>query len=99
HINYDPGTHNFDRENREKFYQMLGDIFYPGDKQFSAVEIASDAEVKTTNQFYVELPANSANFRTLAVALSKNLPRHPEVPSGKAALKKWQVSQRKKLHG
>jgi len=97
HINYDPGTHNFDCDNREAFYRMLGDYFYPGDKEFSPVEIPSDAEIKTADQLHVELPANNADFHTLALALSKELPRHPEIPSGKSALCRWQSNQRAKL--
>jgi dienelactone hydrolase len=97
HINHEPGTHNFDRENREAFYRMLGDHFYSGDKEFSPVEIPSDAEIKTAEQLRVELPANNADFHTLALALSKKLPRHSEIPSGKSALRQWQRSQRAKL--
>jgi dienelactone hydrolase len=97
HINYEPGTHNFDRENREAFYRMLGDHFYPGDKQFSPVEIPSDAEIKTADQLQVELPANNADFHTLALALSEKLPRHPQIPSGKSALRQWQRSRREQL--
>jgi hypothetical protein len=97
HINYEPGTHNFDRENREAFYRMLGDHFYPGNLQFSAVEIPCDAEIKTADQLRVELPANNADFHTLALELSKGRPRHPQIPSGKPALSKWQRSQRVKL--
>ena len=97
HINFEPGTHNFDRENREAFYRMLGDHFYPGDKQFSPVEIPSDAEIKTAEQLRVELPANNADFHTLALELSQAWPRHPQIPSGKPALNKWQRSQREKL--
>src|SRR5262245_33676128 len=39
HVNHDPGTHNYEKENREVFYRMLGDFFYPGDKAYSAKEI------------------------------------------------------------
>jgi dienelactone hydrolase len=98
HINYEPGTHNFDRENREAFYRMLGDHFYPGDKEFSPVEIPCNAEIKTAGQLRVELPANNADFHSLALALSEKLPRHPEIPSGKPALSEWQRRQRVKLH-
>jgi dienelactone hydrolase len=27
HINYDPGTHNYEQDNREAFYRMVGDCF------------------------------------------------------------------------
>ena len=30
HVNDDPGTHNYELDNRQAFYRMLGDFFYPG---------------------------------------------------------------------
>jgi hypothetical protein len=74
-VNYVPGTHNFEKENREAFYSMLGDHFYAGDATFNPAEIPSEAEVKTLEQLRVELPTNNATFSSLALALSKSLPR------------------------
>jgi hypothetical protein len=97
HVNHDPGTHNFDKDNREAYYRMLGDHFYAGDSKFNPMEIPSEAEVKTKEQLMVALPENNASFNSLALALSKNLPRHPEVSSGKSALNRWQRKNREKL--
>jgi hypothetical protein len=97
HVNYEPGTHNFERENREKFYQLVGDHFFKGDSKFSAVEIQSSNEVKTAEQLLVPLPANNATFRTLALDLSKSLPLNAKIPTGKSAMEKWQRSQRERL--
>ncbi|MCX6901436.1 MAG: acetylxylan esterase [Verrucomicrobia bacterium] len=96
HINYVPGNHNFERDNREAFYGMVGD-FFSGDPKFDAVEIFSESEVKTNTVLAVELPADNADFNTLARALSRNLPRHPEIPTAKAALNRWQQTNRAKL--
>jgi len=30
HVNDVPGTHNYEKENREEFYKMAGDFFFPG---------------------------------------------------------------------
>ncbi|MBD3672708.1 MAG: acetylxylan esterase [Planctomycetaceae bacterium] len=30
HVNHDPGTHNFQRDNREQLYKMIGDHFFGG---------------------------------------------------------------------
>jgi hypothetical protein len=84
HINYDPGTHNFERDNREAFYGMIGDFFYGGDPAFSAQEIPSDAEVKTNVVLQVELPADNLDFNKIALSLSEKLP-HPQPPSKQAA--------------
>src|SRR5262249_33738818 len=38
HINEDPGTHNYEKDNRQAFYRMIGDHFYPGDARFDPKE-------------------------------------------------------------
>lgn len=97
HINYDPGTHNYERDNREAFYRMVGDHFYAGDASFDAREIPCAAEVKTKEQLDVPLPQPNADFNSLALALSKDLPRETKIPMKDAALRKWQQKQRARL--
>jgi hypothetical protein len=97
HVNHDPGTHNFERDNREQFYKMIGDFFYPGDTKFSATEIPCADEIKTDVQLYVPLPANNGTFNTLALALSKDLPRNVHIHSYPPAFNRWQRNQRKEL--
>jgi hypothetical protein len=97
HINYDPGTHNYERDNREAFYRMEGDNFYAGDASFDAKEIPSEAEFKTKEQLAVPLPENNADFNSLALALSQDLPHLKQAPTSGAALRKWQQQQRPKL--
>jgi dienelactone hydrolase len=94
HVNDDPGTHNYERDNRQAFYRMVGDHFYAG-RNFEATEISSDAEVKTAEQLAVELPAQNENFNSLALALSKNLPRDSNVPTNPS--RRWQCQRRAKL--
>jgi hypothetical protein len=97
HINYDPGTHNYEKDNREAFYRMLGEHFYAGDTRFSAADIPSEAEVKTKDELTVELPAQNADFQALALALSKALPREPALPADKTAAGAWQQRNRSRL--
>jgi len=97
HINYDPGTHNYEQDNREAFYRMAGDLFYPGDASFDAREITCSAEVKTKERLNVALPHPNADFNSLALALSKDLPRGTKVPPGGHALRKWRQEQRARL--
>jgi hypothetical protein len=97
HINYDPGTHNFEKDNREAYYRMLGDHFFAGDGNFSSAEIPSESEVKTKEQLQVELPASMATFNSLAMELSRQLPRYPDIPTGQAALERWRKTSRSKL--
>jgi hypothetical protein len=74
HVNYHPGTHNYEIENREAFYRMIGDFFYGDKKDFDSQEIACDDEVKTKEQLHVEIPSDNENFHTLAKRLAENLP-------------------------
>jgi hypothetical protein len=74
HINEEPGTHNFEQDNREKFYRTLGDHFYPG-QPFDWHEIACKDELKTAEQFDVPLPEKNENFNTLARSLARSLPK------------------------
>jgi dienelactone hydrolase len=97
HVNTDPGTHNFERDNRQVYYSLIRDEFYPGDVGFDPVEIASDSEVKTPEQLKVKLPEANADFHTLALALAKSLPRDAQLPSETAAARAWQKDRRAKL--
>jgi hypothetical protein len=97
HVNLDPGTHNYEKDNREAFYRMVGDSFYAGDARYPRTEIPSETEVKTGAELHVQMPAENADFNKLARALSKHLPRHPEIPTGDSALRKWQSASRAKL--
>ena len=97
HVNDDPGTHNYDLDNRQAFYRMLGDFFYPGDSRFDPKEIASDKEVKTKEELLVALPPENQDFHTLALSLAKGLPRRPAVVGDSPDARAWRQSQRAKL--
>jgi len=97
HVNHDPGTHNYERENREAFYRMLGDFFYAGDESFDATELPSADEVKSQEQLHVELPEPNEDFHSLAMALSEDLPRKAELPQEAPAARAWQQEHRGQL--
>ncbi|MFH1266416.1 MAG: acetylxylan esterase, partial [Planctomycetota bacterium] len=98
HVNDDPaGVHNYEVDNRQQLYRMLGDFFHPGDAAFDPKEIPSDDEVKSKEDLLVELPENCEDFNTLALALAKSLPREPDLPKKKDAALKWQQLRRAKL--
>jgi hypothetical protein len=75
HINFKPGTHNFGVDNRQQLYRFIGDIFYPGVKDFNRNEIPSEKELKTYDELIVPLPKDNHSFNTLALGLIKNLPK------------------------
>ncbi len=76
HINVEPGTHNFERENREVFYKMLGDQFYCGDVSYSASELDSQNELKSAEELNVPLPDQNLDIHQLALQFMVELPSH-----------------------
>ncbi len=97
HVNHDPGTHNFEKDNRQAHYRMLVDHFLAGDKKQSGDEIPSDDEVKKNEELAVELPSPNEDFNTLARKLCKDLPRSSALPTDVAGAQAWQQAQRQKL--
>jgi hypothetical protein len=79
HVNQDPGTHNFEVDNLEALYRVVGEEFFANDKNYNAEEIHSFSEVKTAAQLQVELPGENTDFHQLAVSLSQSLPRDPQL--------------------
>ncbi|HOW71224.1 MAG TPA: hypothetical protein PKY77_11535 [Phycisphaerae bacterium] len=96
HVNQDPGTHNFERGNREEFYKLLGGHFFAG-QVFDWHEIACDDELKTHEQLLVALPGKNADFQSLALALSRDLPRDHRPPSDRSLVARWQKERRSLL--
>lgn len=97
HVNDVPGDHNYEVDNRQAFYRMLGDFFYAADKGFDPKEIPSDNEVKKPEELNVALPEPNQDFHTLAAGLAKDLPRQPALPEEKGAAAAWQQAGRAKL--
>ncbi len=97
HVSHVPGTHAYDRDNREAFYRMAGDFFYPGDAGFDSHEIPCDDEIKTKEQLAVELPADNLDFHTLALRLCKDLPRNGGPPANRADAEKRRKAGRERL--
>jgi hypothetical protein len=94
HVNNVPGTHNYEKDNREAFYRMIGEHFYPGDKTFSADEIDCAKEVRKAQDLRVPLPAGNASFNSLARELGKALPNQAALPDDKKAAAEWLTQNR-----
>jgi len=99
HVNYDPGNHNFEKLNREALYRMLGDFFFPGDPSYDPFEIPSEKEVKSAEELFVELPEDNADFHSLALGLSKSLPRDGDIPTDESKLQSWRRLLTARLQG
>jgi dienelactone hydrolase len=94
HINAEPGDHNFQQDNREALYQMIGTHFFRGNRDYCPQEIPSTAELKTPRQLEVPIPEDNANFSSLARGLAVPLPRQPQLPVSVAAAREWQSMRR-----
>lgn len=90
HNNVVPGTHNYEQENREAFYKMVGDFFFAGDRNFSAKEIPCKDEVRHAKDLAVPMPARNHTFNSLAKELANNMKRASIDPNDKS-----QVAQRR----
>ncbi len=100
HINLDPGTHNFQRDNREALYGLIGDNFYRHDPTFPKAEmLISDAEILSANQLAVPLPAGNATLHGLGLELSQTCPDVPDWPGSVVAFRPWQAELRERLRG
>ena len=98
HINDEPGTHNFERDNREAFYQLVGDSFFPNDVKFNRVDISGlESELKTAEELAVPLPAGNATLHSLAVAASRSLPDRSTVPVNAPEADGWRSNVRERL--
>lgn len=99
HINIDPGTHNYEKDNRQQLYRLIGDHFFAGNASFDAAEIPCDDEVKTAKMLEVPLPDNNADFHSLAVADMADLPKTGRLPNSAATAAGWQRTKRARLRG
>jgi len=72
--NSDPGTHNYERDNRQQFYRFVNKHFFPGEQK-SGEEIPSDDEVLSHEALNVALPENNATFHSLAAEAAADLPK------------------------
>jgi hypothetical protein len=97
HVNFDPGTHNYLKDNRQAFYAMVGDHFFPGDPTYDSNEIPSDKEVRSRDDLRVPMPADSLSLHTLALSLAKPLPRDAALPEDREAARSWVDARRERL--
>jgi len=95
HENQDPGTHNYDLDNRQALYRFLNQHFLSGEGQDE--EIPSASEVLTQEELTVGIPADNATFASIACELSRDLPRNRAPLANAADLTAWQGPARQVL--
>jgi len=89
HVNYDPGTHNYERDNREAFYRAVNEFLLAGDQRVDASDIPCDSELKRPEELTVELPKDNATFQTIATRLAADLPKNGSPPADADARRAW----------
>ncbi len=93
HENIDPGTHNYQLDNRQQSYRFF-------DKYFNVSapeeEIPSGAELKTYDELVVGLPKNNLTVLGLAKKLAASIKREP-IPPTRSEREAWSTPQREKL--
>jgi hypothetical protein len=78
HINKDPGTHNFEEDNRRQLYKMLGYTFYGRDNAISQKETHTAMEIQSMAKLEVPLPEDNLNLNYIANIIADGLPvPHP----------------------
>lgn len=93
HENRDPGTHNYQLDNRLSAYAFLT-------KQFNLPPIDDEAgvaaELKSYDQLVVGIPKDNLTILGLAQTVARQFTR-PEIPTAQAARESWAAAEREKL--
>jgi dienelactone hydrolase len=79
HENYDPGTHNYERDNREALYSFLNSAFAL--KSPPTEDDDADQEVKSSNDLVVGLPKDNLTILGLARKLAQSNHKTTDTPS------------------
>jgi dienelactone hydrolase len=93
HINEDPGTHNYDLDNRLQFYRFINQHLVP-EANWSADELPTEGELLTRKQLTVGLPEDNKTVVSLALETARVLSR-PAIPSSDSdEFVVWQTAHR-----
>ena len=93
HENRDPGTHNYQLDNRLQAYRFFSKYF---GLPLIESEIPVGAELKSYEQLAVGLPVDNLTILDLARKISQEITRQP-VPSDPVARAAWAASERQEL--
>ena len=93
YINEVPGTHNYEQDNRRRFYRFLNEHFQL-ERPLSEEEAPCEEELHAKEELYVGLPEDNATFASLAMALLEQQEHSPIPEDGTPAFDTWQQEQR-----
>jgi dienelactone hydrolase len=91
--NRDPGTHNYQLDNRLQAYRFFTEQFH---LPVVTEELPSGAELKTFDELKVGLPADNLTTVGLAKKLAESITR-PAIPADSRARESWATGERSKL--
>ncbi len=93
HENRDPGTHNYQLDNRLADYRFFGKQF---DIPFLDNEEGVASEIKSYDELRAGLPNDNLTILSLAQKLAREIVREP-IPSDASAKAAWSTARRTKL--
>ncbi len=101
HVNDDPGTHNFDLDNRRAFGAAIRDYLVSDGESFDSAEGNAAAEVLSAEELHVDIPDDNADFHRLAQKIAGTLPatkRSLDSPAAIAAARErlWALTRAKR---
>lgn len=73
HDNLDPGTHNYELDNRQQFYRFVAEFFFPG-REEDGVELHTADEILSVTELAVPLPEDNAHYVALANRFFEYIP-------------------------
>ncbi len=94
HENRDPGSHNYQLDNRLQAYQFFSKNF---NLPIIENEIPSDSEIKSYDELLVGLPKDNLTILGLARKLAGSITRQP-IPADVTARRTWAINERTKLN-
>ncbi len=94
HENRDPGTHNYQLDNRLQAYRFFSRNF---NLPVIENEIPSDSEIKSYDELRVGLPQDNLTILGLARQLAGSITRQP-IPADAVARRAWAINERTKLN-
>jgi len=95
HINEDPGTHNYELDNRLQFYKFIDQHLVP-EVEWTPEELSVEGELLTDEQLKVGVPEGSETVVSLGIAAAKAITR-PAIPAAGTARTAWKREQAKVL--
>ncbi len=93
HENREPGTHNYQLDNREQAYRFFTQAFH---LPVTPQELPSDAEVRTARELAIGVPDASLTIGEFAKELAGRISRSA-IPASGTERKSWANSQREQL--